>query len=230
MIMSKFRKLLAAVLCVVLVSGVAWGQSLGLMAVYNSYEALNQQGRYAEAEPYAKEALRLGTKEFGPDHPTTATLLDNLAALYRAQGKYAKAEPLERRALAIWEEARGQLSELDEAYNQYGALFQQGAYSAADAYAKEALRLATKEFGPDHQTTATFVNNLALLRKKQGKYVEAEALYQRALATWKKALGDEHPNVATGLENYAVLLRKVGRGDQAESMEARARVIRAKYE
>ncbi|HEY1939568.1 MAG TPA: tetratricopeptide repeat protein [Candidatus Angelobacter sp.] len=46
-------------------------------------------------------------KALGPEHPDTATCLNNLAVLYHEQGKYYEAEPLFRRALAIWEEARG---------------------------------------------------------------------------------------------------------------------------
>ena len=46
---------------------MASGQSSELMEAYNSFNTLYQQGRYSEAEPYAKEALRLGTKEFGPE-------------------------------------------------------------------------------------------------------------------------------------------------------------------
>ncbi len=64
---------------------MASGQSSGLMEAYNSYNALYQQGRYSEAEPYAKEALRLGTEEFDPNDPSTATLLNNLAALYQGR-------------------------------------------------------------------------------------------------------------------------------------------------
>ncbi len=86
---------------------VASGQSSALMEAYNSYITLYQQGRYSEAEPYAKKALRLGTEEFAPNDPTTATLLNNLATLYQAQGQYAEAEPLYQRALAIWEKALG---------------------------------------------------------------------------------------------------------------------------
>ncbi len=80
---------------------MASGQSSELMEAYNSYNALYQQGRYSEAEPYAKEALRLGTEEFGPNDPTTAVFLNDLAELYRAQGHYAEAEPLHKLALAI---------------------------------------------------------------------------------------------------------------------------------
>ena len=43
----------------------------------------------------------------GPDHPSVATSLNNLALLYYTQGDYAKAEPLYKRALSIREKALG---------------------------------------------------------------------------------------------------------------------------
>ncbi len=39
------------------------GESTELMEAYNSYDTLYQQGRFSEAEPYAKEALK---KNWGP--------------------------------------------------------------------------------------------------------------------------------------------------------------------
>ena len=68
---------------------------------------LYAQGRYADALPHAKEALRLGEGEFGPEHAETADLLNNLARLYDNQGRYTEAEPLYRRALAIVEKSLG---------------------------------------------------------------------------------------------------------------------------
>ena len=73
------------------------------------------QGRYQEALPFAEEALRLGEEEFGPNDPTTATLLNSLAVLNRAQGRYAEAEPLYQRSLAISEKGLGPESEVDVA-------------------------------------------------------------------------------------------------------------------
>ncbi len=122
--------------------------------------------------------------------------------------------------------ASGQSSELDEAYTSFSTLYQQGRYSEAEPYAKEAWRLGTEEFGPNDPSTAALLNNLALLYKTQGHYAEAEPLYQRSLAIREKALGPEHPHVATSLENYAALLRETARADEAERMEARAKEIR----
>ncbi len=73
------------ILCFLLVlwPGLALAQSAALTEAYNRYQALDAQGRYAEAEPFAADTLELSTKEFGPDHPKTGILLNNLALLYR---------------------------------------------------------------------------------------------------------------------------------------------------
>ncbi len=54
-----------------------------------------------EALATAERALKLGEHELGLDHPVTATVLNDVAELYRAQGRYTDAEPLRKRALAI---------------------------------------------------------------------------------------------------------------------------------
>ena len=82
-------------------------QSEALMEAYRQGKALKEAGRYEQAIPFYREALELGEREFGPDHPTTALLLNNLASLYESQGRYAEAEPLYERALAILEMALG---------------------------------------------------------------------------------------------------------------------------
>jgi tetratricopeptide (TPR) repeat protein len=84
----------------------AWGQSDELMEAYNRQNELREQGRYAEAIPFAERALELGEDEFGPEHEVTAALLNHLAALYYAQGRYAEAEPLYKRSLAIRSSSR----------------------------------------------------------------------------------------------------------------------------
>ena len=89
MIGNKTPWLLVGLLYVVLWPAAAHGQSAELIDADKRYKDLYAQGRYEEALPFAEKAVRLGKQEFGPDHPTTATLLNNLAELYRAQGKYA---------------------------------------------------------------------------------------------------------------------------------------------
>ena len=65
------------------------------------------EGKYADAEPLAKQAIEQSIKKNGPDHPDTATSLSNLAVLYRTQGKYDLAEPLYKHSLLILEKTLG---------------------------------------------------------------------------------------------------------------------------
>ena len=126
--------------------------------------------------------------------------------------------------------ASGEPSELMEAYNRYNTLYQQGRYSEAEPYAKEALRLGNEELGRNDPAVVVLLDNLANLHRAQGRYAEAEPLYKRSLEIKKKALGPEHPDVAESLEVYAALLRQIARAGQAESMETPAKAIRAAYQ
>ncbi len=143
-----------------------------------------------------------------------------------------------RRALAIvlatlWLWSGGvyaQSEALMEAFQQGQTLYEAGRYKQAIPFYREALELGEQEFGPDHPTTATLLNNLAGLYHATGRYAEAEPLHKRALAIREKVLGPDHPDVATSLENYAALLRKPSRDDEAVKLKARAEAIRAKYD
>ncbi len=101
------RRLCILCFLVALWPGLALAQSAALTEAFNQFKALYEQGRYGDAERFARTARELGQREFAPDHPTTGTLLNNLALPYQAQGRHAEAEPLFERSLAIREQALG---------------------------------------------------------------------------------------------------------------------------
>ena len=68
---------------------------------------LRETDRLAEAEPLYRRALAIDERSYGPDHPTVATRLNNLALLLWTTNRLAEAEPLFRRALAIDERSYG---------------------------------------------------------------------------------------------------------------------------
>ncbi len=82
------RRLCILCFLVALWPGLALAQSAALMEAYNQYKALNAQGRYAEAERFAKKALKLSERKFGSSHSTTGVMLNELALVYQAQGRY----------------------------------------------------------------------------------------------------------------------------------------------
>jgi len=74
---------------------------------HDEVKSLYRAGKYDRAVVVASKALAVAEKNMGADHPSVATSLNNLVALYEKQGQYAAAEPLYKRALAIDEKALG---------------------------------------------------------------------------------------------------------------------------
>ena len=68
---------------------------------------LQVQARFTDARALHERALAIDEVTDGPDHPTVATDLNNLAQILRALGQVEAARPLQERALAIDEAAYG---------------------------------------------------------------------------------------------------------------------------
>ena len=68
---------------------------------------LKVHGQPAAAQPLLERALHVGEATFGPNHPTVATDLSNLATVLHALGQAAEARPLLERALRIAEASLG---------------------------------------------------------------------------------------------------------------------------
>ena len=131
---------------------------------------LQARARYAEAEPLLERALAIYEQQLGPEHPSTATSLNNLAGLYRLQGKYPEAEPLLERALAIREQQLGpEHPDTATSLNNLASLYQaQGKYPEAEPLYQRALAIYTRAFGPKHPGTQTIQQNYArFLDEKQ---------------------------------------------------------------
>jgi hypothetical protein len=164
---------------------------------------------------------------YGPDHPTVATALNNLAEALRGLGHPDQAQPLYERALAIDEAAYGPdhptvaiiLNNLAEALRGLGHPDQ------AQPLYERALAIDEAAHGPDHPEVAATLNNLAGALRDLGHPDQAQPLLERALAIDEAAHGPDHPDVATDLNNLAAALRDLGHPDQAQPLLERAATI-----
>jgi len=193
-------------------------------------KALLQQGNYQEAVRIQEKELAWTVQNRGPDHPTTALSLNNLALVYASQGAYAKAEPLYIRAMAINEKVLGP-DHPDTARSITNLAWlhaSQGAYAKAEPLYIRALAINEKVLGPNHSDTALSLNNLAWLYQSQGAYAKAEPLYIRALAINEKVLGPDHHATALTLNNLAALYQNQGAYAKAEPLYIRALAINEK--
>ena len=59
------------------------------------------QSRYVEAERHYKQALAIWEKKLGPQNPNVATVLENMAQLYKTTGRAQQAHELQTRAQSI---------------------------------------------------------------------------------------------------------------------------------
>ena len=224
----SIARLLAAFVCLVLgVVSLSQAQGAEWQKLNLEVRTLYGQGNYRQAVIIAKQALDIAEKDLGPDDPTVATSLNNLALLYQTQGQYAQAEPLYKRTLAIWEKVLGSdHPNVATSLNNLALLYYtQGQYVQAEQLYKRSLAIKEKALGPDHSDLALSLNNLGYLYENQGQYAQAEPLYKRALSIWEKALGPNHPNVAQCMTNLAELYRAQGQYVPALSLSRKASAI-----
>src|SRR6266436_4992844 len=187
----------------------------------------HRRAAYSAAQPLCERALAIREKVLGPEHPDTASGLNNLASLLRDQGDLAGARSLYERALAIREKVLGpEHPDTASVLNNLACLLRaQGNLSGARPLHERALAISEKVFGPEHPDTASGLNNLAFLLQSQSDLAGARPLYERALTIHEKALGPEHPDTAASLSNLARLLGKTGDTEEAEALFKRAIAI-----
>ena len=187
---------------------------------------LYQAGKYQEAILIARQLLEICEKVSGPEHPDTATSLNNLATLYESMVDYAKAEPLYQRALAIREKALGPehpdtATSLNNLAELYRAMVD---YAKAEPLYQRALAIREKVLGSEHPDTATSLNSLAMLYRAMGDYTKAEPLYQRIrlantrLASWTDLVGQFRAAHAAGVSSA---IRPTGKSPNPGSTEPR---------
>ena len=157
--------------------------------------------------PLYKQALAIHEKALGPDHPDTATSLNNLAKLYESQGKYAEAVPLCKRSLAIHEKVLGpDHPDTATSLNSLAKLYEsQGKYAEAEPLLKRSLAIHETALGPDHPSTATILNNLARLYATLGRFPDATKLFDRARRGTRRHVSRVLPSLSA--TEQAVFLR-----------------------
>jgi tetratricopeptide (TPR) repeat protein len=185
---------------------------------------------YSQAAPLLRDALTMGEKVLGPEHPLTATNLNNLGRLLYDQGDLSGARPLYERALAIHEKVLGPEHPLTAGCLNNLALLLRGQsdFAGAQQLFERVLAIGEKSLGPEHRLTAMSLNNLALALRDRGDFAGARQLFERALAIGEKSLGPEHRLTATSLNNLAAVLCDQGDLAGARALHERALAVHEK--
>jgi CHAT domain-containing protein/tetratricopeptide (TPR) repeat protein len=225
------RRLLAVALAgVALLAGVpghrpaqSAAASAALTRLYRRAEDLQKAGNFREAAKVYERALRKARKDTGKSNPTTATLMNSLALVYRALGRYAEAESLFQRSLKIRRDKLGKNhADVGVSLNNLALLYHDmGEQAKAEPLYLRGLKIMRAKLGKNHPNVATALNNLALLYQEMSEFAESERLYRQSLKARQSRLGKNHSDVGQSLHNLAVLYRAMGQYARAEPLYQR---------
>lgn len=187
-------------------------------AAYNNLaEALREQGRYDLALPLYQQALELVEATYGANSREAADATAALALAYHGQGELDRAEPLYRRALAILDHEGAEDSYLAGLLgNMADVMWRLDHLEEAEALARRALAIETRELGSDHPNVAGSLNTLGVIQDTAKHYDQALDSYERALAIRVASLGPGHPSTATTHSNIAATYEAMKRYNEAE--------------
>jgi tetratricopeptide (TPR) repeat protein/tRNA A-37 threonylcarbamoyl transferase component Bud32 len=174
--------------------GVAWPMPERASALRTLAVLLFQQGRYAEAEPLAREAVEFAIKTRPPNHP----LLPNNKAWW---GRALIANGDASRGLAVSQDALDGYSKIRPAGHQDlvlpliglgAACRMQGKLAESERYLREAEAIIRK-FPAQRDRIADMAGELGLTLRALGRDAEADKLLRESHDILQRAYGEQHP-------------------------------------
>jgi CHAT domain-containing protein/Flp pilus assembly protein TadD len=191
------------------------GQVLAALAA-----AVENQGRYAEAEPLYRRAF----DNLPAGAPELPIVIGNLANNLNSQGRHAEAEPLYRKLIDFRREVGGTTSpEYGQTLNSLGfTLVELGRAREAEPMLRQALAIARATAGDTSEPVARAETDLGGAVEALGRYGEAEAHFRNALAIRRTVAGDKSADTALAYNNVGSVLDRQGRIDDAEPFFQRA--------
>lgn len=191
-------------------------------------KALSQEGQPNAAEKLFRRGLEIREREFGPDDPQVADVLNKMSVFFQSQNRTAEAATACTRALRMRKESlQAADPHVAESLNNLATLrLGLGQLERAEELLTEALEISRRALGEQHPLTGGVLSNLAKTYSEQKRDSEAEPLFRRAIGVLESTHGENHPNVARVLDNYVVLLRRLNRVEDARQLEARSAEIK----
>jgi len=195
--------------------------ALELAPVHNTRCTIEvRRGHYEAALPHCRRALDTREARLGPDHPTVASALGNLAAVLATLDDVEGARTMLDRAIAIRRARLGPQHPLLAASLSNLGLndTHAGDYTAALAHYGEALQIRRATLPPGHQDIATTILNLADVELMRSRFAEAETLAQEAAAMMTGA--DDAIAMIRGRALGCIGSARLGRDDRRGAIEA----------
>ncbi len=198
-------------------------------AIYRSAGRLgflcDHLGETDQAISYYEEAVAAGAQI--PDLPYSdlATMLNNLALMYRKSGRQSAAEPYYLHALELYEKQLGpEHPDVASVLNNLAVYYtSEKRLAEAEKTHLRALAIREKIHPAAYSDIAQSQCNLAVVHHARGDYQRAAEFYRASLNTWEESKEKPPAEYEVVAANYADLLRSLGKARQASQLEHRTR-------
>ena len=181
---------------------------------------LSSLGKWAESEPYKRDALEKSRRVLGDDHPDTLTRISSLGSFFLNLNRPGDAEPFvreafDRRRRVMGNEHPDTLASMD---SMGSLLQQQGKLAEAEPWFRDVLAQYRLLFGNDDPRTAGAIYELAGMQWAQRKTDQAAAGFRESFEIRRRLLGDVHPSTLRASMALGTALDQSGKPAEAEAL------------
>jgi tetratricopeptide (TPR) repeat protein len=185
----------------------------GYLAIF-----LMEVGELHAAEEAVRKAIAMYERAFGPDHPRTLGMLDNLAAilfrLKRAEAADVYEEMLQRTMNVMGEDHLSSLS----AMANYAQFIMHSNPLRAEELLRTVVSQESTQLGRHHPRTLTAIHNLGMALALSRQLDEAEMLLSEALEVGTAHAGPHHPTTLASKAGLGGVRFRQGRHEEAEQL------------
>ncbi|MFG2002168.1 FxSxx-COOH system tetratricopeptide repeat protein [Spirillospora sp. NPDC048911] len=178
---------------------------------------LRARGRFIDAQEHDERSLHLHTEAYGPDHPRTLLVTNNLALDLGLISKYEEARQSHKLSYLGMRTTSG--IGRGDILNSWNGLARAvrlcGEYQAASDAGAEALAFGVEELGADHPLTLRTMKDLAIARRRAGDFEEALELALDCHSRYERLFGLNHPDSLASAMCLANAWRSIGQLDDA---------------
>jgi len=191
---------------------------------------LEEQGKCAEAERVALEALETYRALVGPESAEVARVWHRIGRCRSARNDAGGAKEANERALMIRRKVLpGTHPDLGRSLNNLGLVESSlGNRRRAREFLEEAVRLWGSSLESSSPLTALGLNNLGVVQYELGEYAAAKQTHEQVLAIRRNSLPKDHPDIATSLNNLGVVQSALREYAAAKQSHEQALAIRRK--
>ena len=203
------------------------GPEVTAVSLNNFANLYVELGEYKQAKDLLERVLTIDERQYGLEHPQTASVLINLGNVYNELGDNIHSKEFLERALLIQERQYGREHiELSATLDNLGIAYKGlGDCQHAKELYERSLLINEHHYGHEHPQVAETLINLGNIYIVLEDNIHAKESMERALEIFKSHYAHEHPKIAMCLTGLSSVYSGLGNYPRAKELLERALAI-----